>query len=360
MNQRWPWNALPHLVAIGIGMLVLSHVRAHYEFSAPWALWFFGVGVLHALMRMLRFVKGWEVKASFNLQAYSAAPKWYTASSEVLPEIWAGFRTGALLLLAIAGARPQSSSSIEDLTREGLDIVLSMDLSASMLSKDFEPNRLEAAKAVAADFVEDRPDDRIGVVAYEGEAFTSIPLTTDQRVVMNGLSSLETGLLEGGTAIGMGLATAVNRLKSSDAESKVIILLTDGVNNSGAIEPLDAAQLAQLNEIRVYTIGVGTIGKARSPVRKMGNDYMYDWVEVKIDEPVLKEIASMTGGRYFRATSEEKLESIYAEIDTLEKTRFNVLRYNQKTEEFLPFALSAVICLLLEFVIRHFFIRTLH
>jgi Ca-activated chloride channel family protein len=177
---------------------------------------------------------------------------------------------------------------------------------------------------------------------------------------MNGIAGLETGLLEGGTAIGMGLATAVNRLKSSDAESKVIILLTDGVNNAGAIEPLDAAQLAKLNGIRVYTIGVGTIGKARSPVRKMGNDYLYDWVEVKIDEPVLKDIAKMTGGKYFRATSEEKLESIYGEIDALEKTRFNVLRYNQRTEEYLPFALSAVICLLLEFLVRHLLIRSIH
>ena len=360
VNQRWMWIALPHVVALFAGALVLGHVRAHYELDAPWALWLMLLGVLHAGLRVLRAVKGWEVRASFNLHRFSAPPKWYTASGEALPEIGAALRTGALLLLAVASARPQSSSSIEDLTREGLDIVLSMDLSASMLSKDFEPNRLEAAKAVASDFVEDRPDDRIGVVAYEGEAFTSIPLTTDQRVVMNGIAGLETGLLEGGTAIGMGLATAVNRLKSSDAESKVIILLTDGVNNAGAIEPLDAAQLAKLNGIRVYTIGVGTIGKARSPVRKMGNDYLYDWVEVKIDEPVLKDIAKMTGGKYFRATSEEKLESIYGEIDTLEKTRFNVLRYNQRTEEYLPFALSAVICLLLEFLVRHLLIRSIH
>lgn len=360
MSPRLLWVALPHAVALLLGLLVLGHVRAHYELDAPWALGLMVLGGLHAVQRLVQSWKGWEVRASFNLHRYDAPPKWYTTSAFALPEIAPAFRTGALLLLAIASARPQSSSSIEDLTREGLDIVLSMDLSASMLSKDFDPNRLEAAKAVASDFVEDRPDDRIGVVAYEGEAFTSVPLTTDQRVVMNGIAGLETGLLEGGTAIGMGLATAVNRLKSSDAESKVIILLTDGVNNAGAIEPLDAAQLAELNDIRVYTIGVGTIGKARSPVRKMGNDYLYDWVEVQIDEQVLKDIAQMTGGRYFRATSEEKLESIYEEIDALEKTRFNVLRYNQKTEEFFPFALGAVICLLAEFLIRHLFIRTIH
>jgi Ca-activated chloride channel family protein len=276
-----------------------------------------------------------------------------------IPEIPYALRTLTIGLLTIAAARPQSSSSVEDLTREGIDIVLSMDLSASMLSKDFEPNRLEASKEVATDFVNDRPNDRIGVVAYEGEAFTQIPLTTDQRVVMNGISELQTGLLEGGTAIGMGLATAVNRLKDSEAESKVVILLTDGVNNSGKIEPLDAAQLAKLNDIRVYTIGVGTIGKARSPVAKVGNQFQYDWVEVEIDETVLRGIAKLTGGRYFRATNGEKLANIYTEIDTLEKTRFNVLRYNQKTEEFLPFGIAAVLAFFIEFLLRQFAIRTL-
>jgi Ca-activated chloride channel family protein len=157
----------------------------------------------------------------------------------------------------------------------------------------------------------------------------------------------------------MGLATAVNRLKDSEAESKVVILLTDGVNNAGKIEPLDAAQLAKLNDIRVYTIGVGTIGKARSPVAKVGNQFQYDWVEVEIDETVLRGIAKLTGGRYFRATNGEKLASIYTEIDDLEKTRFNVLRYNQKTEEFLPFGIAAVLAFFIEFLLRQFAIRTL-
>jgi Ca-activated chloride channel family protein len=228
-----------------------------------------------------------------------------------------------------------------------------------MLSKDFDPDRLEASKAVAMEFVESRPDDRIGVVAYEGEAFTQVPLTTDQRVVMNGIESLETGFLVGGTAIGMGLATAVTRLRDSEAESKVIILLTDGINNTGSIEPIDASQLAKLNGIRVYTVGVGTIGKARSPVAKNGNRYRYDWVEVKIDEDVLKHIARETGGRYFRATNEEKLAAIYSEIDELEKTRFNVLRYNQKTEEFLSFALIAIVAMIAEFLCRTLFIRSI-
>ena len=283
---------------------------------------------------------------------------WKTRLSQLIPEIPYALKTLAIGLLCIAAARPQSSSSVEDFTREGLYIVLSLDLSASMLSKDFSPNRLEASKDVAIQFVDERPNDRIGVVAYEGEAFTQIPLTTDQRVVMNGIAELETGLLEGGTAIGMGLATAVNRLKDSDAESKIIILLTDGVNNSGQINPIDAAQLAKLNDIRVYAIGVGTIGKARSPVRKVGNKFQYDWIEVKIDEETLKQVASTTGVRYFRATSEDKLANIYDEIDKLEKTQFNVLRYNKKTEEFLPFALAAALALLLEFVLKHLIIRT--
>ena len=281
---------------------------------------------------------------------------WKTMGFQCIPEIPYALRTLTIGLLTIAAARPQSSSSVEDLTREGIDIVLSMDLSASMLSKDFDPSRLEASKTVATDFVNDRPNDRIGVVAYEGEAFTQIPLTTDQRVVMNGIGELQTGLLEGGTAIGMGLATAVNRLKDSEAESKVVILLTDGVNNAGKIE----RRCSQLPTQRhVYTLGVGTIGKARSPVAKMGNQFQYDWVEVEIDETVLRDIAKLTGGRYFRATNGEKLASIYTEIDELEKTRFNVLRYNQKTEEFLPYGIAAVLAFFIEFLLRQFAIRTL-
>ena len=325
----------------------------------PVWLWFGTLAILHVTFRLAIQTKAGFSGLVWSWESTESQLTWKTMGFQSIPEIPFGLRTLTLGLLSIAAAQPQSSSSVEDLTREGIDIVLSIDLSASMLSKDFDPNRLEASKAVASTFVEERPNDRVGVVAYEGEAFTQIPLTTDQRVVMNGIAQLETGLLEGGTAIGMGLATAVNRLKESEAESKVIILLTDGVNNSGQIEPLDAAQLAKLNNIRVYTIGVGSIGKARSPVSKVGNTYQYDWIEVKIDEDVLKNIASSTGGRYFRATSEDKLSSIYKEIDQLEKTQFNVLRYNQKTEEFLPFALAAAFAFFLEFFLRQFAIRTL-
>lgn len=349
----------PHAIALLIYGLSMRYAAQHFEWGWKSMLWLGGAMLVFIAIRLVglmpKFVNGFIWSGGSNQRMPSARAVMFQS----IPEVPFAMRTLAIGLMTIAAARPQSSSSIEDLTKEGIDIVLSMDLSASMLSKDFEPNRLEASKAVAIQFVNERPNDRIGVVAYEGEAFTQIPLTTDQRVIMNGIAELSTGLLEGGTAIGSGLATAVNRLKDSEADSKVIILLTDGVNNAGQIEPLDAAQLAKLNDIRVYTIGVGTIGKARSPVRKVGNQYQYDWIEVKIDEDVLKEIANLSGGRYFRATNSEKLADIYQEIDQLEKTRFNVLRYNQKTEEFWPFAFAAICALLIEFILRQFFIRTL-
>lgn len=354
--KRLLWSLLPHAVALVAGATGMVYASRHFELAMPWGLAFAGLAVALVGLRAWRLGTGRYPSAMLNLPAERGVGGRMLHAVTELPFALRGM---ALLFLAAAAARPQSSSSIEDLTREGIDIVLALDLSASMLSKDFDPDRLEASKEVAMQFVESRPDDRIGVVAYEGEAFTQVPLTTDQRVVMNGIESLETGLLTGGTAIGMGLATAVTRLRDSEAESKVIILLTDGVNNSGSIEPVDAAQLAKLNNIRVYTIGVGTIGKARSPVAKNGNRYRYDWVEVKIDEDVLRNIARETGGRYFRATNEDKLAAIYDEIDELEKTRFNVLRYNQKTEEFLPFALLAALALAAEFLCRTLFIRSI-
>ena len=350
---------IPHLCALMALGAAWAYAGQHFEFANPGWLWLGLAALAHAAYRMYLQSNAGFTGLVWSWESAESRLTWKTMGFQSIPEIPFALRTLTLGLLALASAQPQSSSSVEDLTREGIDIVLSMDLSASMLSKDFEPDRLEASKAVAMRFVEERPTDRIGVVAYEGEAFTQIPLTTDQRVVMNGIEQLQTGLLEGGTAIGMGLATAVNRLKASEAESKVVILLTDGVNNSGKIEPLDAAQLAKLNNIRVYTIGVGTIGKARSPVRKVGNTFQYDWIEVEIDEDILRNIAKMTGGRYFRATNEEKLAGIYREIDQLEKTRFNVLRYNQKTEEFLPFGLAAALALLIEFILSQFVIRTL-
>jgi Ca-activated chloride channel family protein len=261
--------------------------------------------------------------------------------------------------LIIAIARPQTSDSVEDLTSEGIDMVIAMDVSVSMLSQDFSPNRLEESKAVAIEFIDSRPHDRIGIVAYEAEAYTQVPVTTDHVVVKNGIRTLQTGLLEGGTAIGMGLATAVNRLRNSEAKSRVIILLTDGMNNSGNIDPLDAAQLAELNDIRIYTIGVGSIGRAYSPAYLRGDEIIFDWIDVKIDEDILMNIADRTGGKYFRATNAEKLGDIYEEIDVLEKTRFNVLRYQRKTEAYIGYLLIALGALLLEKILSFTLIRSI-
>jgi len=337
-----------------LGMVYLALDR-RFEWAAPAAFWWGTAVVVWSLWQIAQPM----VAPAFriNLRHLDLTPP---RRDQWIPLVPDGLRTLALGLIVLVLARPQSSSSIENMTREGIDIVMAMDASASMLSKDFRPNRLEAAKAVASEFVEDRPFDRVGVVVYEGESFTQVPLTTDHRVVQDGLNALETGRVEGGTAIGMGLATAVNRLRKSDAKSKVVILITDGENNSGQIEPQDAAQLARLESIRVYTVGVGTIGRAKSPVRQRPDgSYIYDWVEVNIDEPTLKSIAQETGGRYFRATSGDKLKEIYTEIDALEKTRFNVFRYNKKTEEFPLVGWFALACLAAEAVVRHLFIRSL-
>lgn len=337
-----------------VGMVFLALDR-RFEWAVPTAFWWGTAVVGWSLWRIAQPM----VAPAFriNLRHLDLIPP---RRDQWIPLVPDGLRTVALGLIVLVLARPQSSSSIENMTREGIDIVMAMDASASMLSKDFRPNRLEAAKAVASEFVEDRPFDRVGVVVYEGESFTQVPLTTDHRVVQDGLNALETGRVEGGTAIGMGLATAVNRLRKSDAKSKVVILITDGENNSGQIEPQDAAQLARLESIRVYTVGVGTIGRAKSPVRQRPDgSYIYDWVEVNIDEPTLKSIAQETGGRYFRATSGDKLKEIYTEIDALEKTRFNVFRYNKKTEEFPLVGWFALACLAAEAVFRHLFIRSL-
>ncbi len=269
-------------------------------------------------------------------------------------------RTAAIALLVMALARPQSQSRWEDITTEGIDIVLSFDVSASMLAKDFEPDRLEASKRVAIDFISQRPTDRIGLVVYEGEAFTQCPLTTDHRVLKDLFREVRTGLLEGGTAIGMGLATAVNRLRESDAKSRVIILLTDGVNNQGSIPPLTAAEIAREFGIRVYTIGVGTMGRALSPVGIYPNGkYKYDYVDVEIDEQLMQDVAEMTGGQYFRATDAAKLKQIYTDIDQLEKTRIEVTQHSRKHEEYFWMAAWGFCLIAAEFLLRKSLFRSI-
>jgi Ca-activated chloride channel homolog len=348
-----------HLIALTASGAIALWVNNLYLWERPWALLLMLLAVGYTI---LRTVGSRRFGTLFAFVSFTIVKKdlFHDLVRSWISEIPFALRTFAIAVLAIAIARPQSSNSVEDMTNEGIDLVLAIDVSASMLSMDFKPNRLEQAKSVAVDFINERPHDRIGIVAYEGEAFTQVPVTSDHIIVKNGVSGLETGLLEGGTAIGLGLATSVNRLRKSDAKSRVIILLTDGINNAGAIDPSDAAQLAELNGIRVYTIGVGSIGKAKSPVAILPDGtYRYDWIDVKIDEDVLMQIAEITGGKYFRATNEEKLKSIYSKIDVLEKTRFNVMRYQRKTEAYLPFALMALISLLLERILRFTVIRSI-
>lgn len=268
------------------------------------------------------------------------------------------FRVLSIIFLITALARPQSTNQLRNVSTEGIDIIVSLDISGSMQAMDFQPNRLEAAKEVAIEFIKGRPNDRMGLVIFAAESFTQCPLTLDHNVLTNLFRDVRIGMLEDGTAIGMGLATAVNRIKDSDAKSKVIILLSDGENNRGQIAPLTAAEIARTFGVRVYTIGVGTIGMAPFPINTVFGQQVQE-MEVKIDEPMLTEIAELTGGQYFRATDRQALEGIYQEIDAMEKNKIEVQEYTRHAEEFVLFALLALLFLLLEIVLRNTVLRTL-
>ncbi|MDQ1266056.1 MAG: Ca-activated chloride channel [Bacteroidota bacterium] len=266
-------------------------------------------------------------------------------------------RALAFIFLVIALARPQSSSSRRSVQTEGIDIVMALDVSTSMLAEDFKPNRIEAAKKTALEFIENRPDDRIGLTIFSGESFTQCPVTIDHDVLKNLFKDIKSGMILDGTAIGMGLATAINRLKDSKAKSKVIILLTDGINNTGFIAPLTAADIAKTYGIRVYTIGVGTKGKAPYPfkVQTWSGQVItqYQNIDVQIDEEVLKKIASSTNGNYFRATGNKSLENIYKEIDKMEKTRIDVAHFTRFSEKFLPFVIIGLVLFGMELLLRY-------
>ncbi len=262
----------------------------------------------------------------------------------------------ALSALVIALARPQSTSHTQDINVEGIDIVVALDISGSMLAADFEPNRLEAAKATARDFVTMRPADRIGITVFSGESFTLVPLTTDHLLLMDLLGTVHTGIVEDGTAIGDGLATAINRLRESDAISKVLILLTDGINNTGVIDPLTAAEIAQMQNIRVYTVGVGSHGAVPYPFQTPFGTQYRD-VEISVDEELLEEIAEMTGGRYFWADNQRALEEIYREIDQLERSKIDVMEFARKNDEYLPLVFLAMLLVGLEFILRKTWLR---
>lgn len=270
------------------------------------------------------------------------------------------FRILAAVLLIIALARPQQVLKEEEIEAEGIDIVLVLDLSSSMLAQDFEPSRLDVSKEVASAFVDKRPYDRIGLTIFAGEAFTKSPLTTDHQVLKEALRSVECGELQDGTAIGMGLATAVRHLEGSQAESQVVILLTDGVNNAGYINPEMAAQIAQKLGVRVYTVGVGSAGEALTPIsRRSDGRYIYGMARVEIDEQLLMQMAEMTGGTYFRATSAQALQQIYDEIDQLEKSEIEVTVIKRYSEAFHPFVFWGLVLLLLEALLRYTVLRTI-
>ncbi len=264
----------------------------------------------------------------------------------------------SIALIIVALARPQIISSEKDVKTEGIDIVLSLDVSSSMEAEDFKPNRLEAAKATAKEFIDYRLNDRVGLVVFAAESFTQCPVTIDHDILKSFFKDIKTKMLQDGTAIGMGLSTAVNRLKDSKAKSKVIILLTDGVNNTGKISPMTAADLAKSYGIRVYTIGVGTQGKAPYLAdTPFGKQYVY--MDVEIDEDLLREIASYTGGNYFRATTNKALENIYKSIDKMEKTKINEKAYTHKEDKYFVLVLAAMLLLSLEFVLKLFVFNTL-
>ncbi|MDX1271092.1 VWA domain-containing protein [Bizionia paragorgiae] len=290
--------------------------------------------------------------------------KGFSTSGSILPKLrhlLFALRLVALACIIVALARPRSVDvSTKTKKTRGIDIVMAIDVSASMLAKDLKPNRLEALKEVASEFIKGRPNDRIGIVEYAGEAYTKTPITSDKNIVLRSLNDIKYNtIIEGGTAIGMGLATAVNRLKDSKAKSKIIILLTDGVNNSGTINPKIASELAIEFGIKTYTIGLGSNGMALSPIALRPNgQFQYGRVQVEIDEVLLKEIAQVTGGKYFRATNNKKLEQIYDEINKLEKTEIEEFKYYNYQEKFRFFVYIAGLLLLLEFILRYTVFRS--
>ena len=319
------------------------------HFASPYYLW-----LLTLLMPMIGYYVWRTLQGGAAIQISSVAgvvraPRTVRYYLRHLPF---ALRAAAFALLVVALARPQDVEQNVRTNAEGIDIMLAIDVSGSMLARDFKPDRITAAKEVAGSFIADRYGDRIGLVAFAGEAFTQSPLTTDQSTLQTLLARIRSGLIEDRTAIGNGLATAINRLRESDAKSKVIILLTDGVNNRGEIAPVMAAEIAKEQGIRVYTIGVGSRGTAPTPAIDMFGNMTFVQAKVEIDEKTLQEIADATGGRYFRATDNEKLRAIYDEINRLEKSKVEVADFTTYTEEYLRWVLAALALLAAEFLIR--------
>jgi len=326
-------------------------------FKNPEFLWLLILlPVVAFMLYKFKFVRLNNFKFS-NLESFDSK----TLKSKLYPIINI-FRIITLLLVIVALARPQEiSSSTSTKTSSGIDIVIAVDISSSMLAQDLKPNRLEALKTVASQFINDRINDRIGLVIYAGESYTKTPVTSDKDVVIKSLSDITfDGIIEDGTAIGMGLATSVNRLKESKAKSKVIILLTDGVNNSGFIDPSTAADLAANFEIKTYTIGLGTNGNARAPVALNPNgSFRFGMTKVEIDEELLKNVANKTGGLYFRATDNKKLEEIYNEINKLEKTEVEEIKYSDSEEKYRLLIIAAIGLIFVELILKYTVFRSI-
>ncbi len=323
-----------------------------FEFVTPEFFWLLLLLPVVVFWYFLKHKKQTAELKMSSINGFKTKANWLAKFRHLLFAL----RLLALTLIIVAMARPRNvDESTKVVKTKGIDIVIAIDVSASMLARDLKPNRLEALKKVAARFINARPNDRIGLVEYAGESYTRTPLTSDKTIVLKSLNQVKYNtIIEGGTAIGMGLATSVNRLKDSKAKSKVIILLTDGVNNTGFIDPTIASELAAEYGIKVYTIGIGTNGNALSPVAlRPDGSFVYDYAPVEIDEALLKEIAKTTGGKYFRATSNSKLAEIYDEINKLEKTDIEEFKYKSYDEKYRPLVLWAFGLLLLEILVRH-------
>jgi Ca-activated chloride channel family protein len=317
-------------------------------FEEPFYLW-----LLVIVPGMIAFyiLRQQKTTPSIQVPGIQAFSKTETTFRTYLRHFLFAFRALAVTLLIIVLARPQKTDKFQNVSTEGIDIILTLDISGSMLARDFKPDRLEASKNVATEFVSGRPYDRIGLVVFSGESFTQCPLTTDHAVLINLMREVQSGMIEDGTAIGDGLATSIARIKDSEAKSKVIILLTDGVNNRGEIAPSTAADIAKTYGIRVYTIGVGTQGMAPYPVQTPFG-MQYQNMQVEIDEALLRDISSKTGGKYFRATDNDKLARVYGEIDKQEKSKIDVRQFIRKDEKFLLPAVLVFALLALELLSR--------
>ena len=327
------------------------------EFAKPIFLWLF---LLYIPLIVWYILKNKKSDAAIRISSVSAFSKLPTSYKVYLKHFLFVVRLAALGCVIIILCRPQTHDSWESSKTEGTDIVISLDVSTSMLARDFNPDRFEAAKEVASKFINGRESDNIGIVIFAGESFTLVPMTTDKAVLVNYIKEIKMGMLEDGTAIGDGLATAINRIKDGKAKSKSIILLTDGSNNTGVVAPLTAADIAAKYGIKVYTIGVGTTGSALFPVGvNVYGKVEYQQLPVVIDEATLKSIANKTGGKYFRATSKHVLKEIFSEIDNLDKPELDVRKYNQTEDNYMPWALLLLALLLIDIIARHTVLRNI-